>query len=103
MASIVRAQPQLTAAIMRCSLRPLRIRSNGARASRAAPCAVPPRGGIMFGISDLFQWERFITPSIIKVFYWLAVVISLVAALSGIFSGLALLTTQPIGGAITIA
>ena len=26
----------------------------------------------MFNFSDLFQWERFITPSIIKLFYWLA-------------------------------
>jgi hypothetical protein len=57
----------------------------------------------MLDFRDLFQWERFITPSIIKVFYWLAVIIALVAALSGIFSGLASLTTQPVGGAITIA
>ena len=27
----------------------------------------------MFDFRDLFQWERFITPSIIKIFYWLAV------------------------------
>jgi hypothetical protein len=25
----------------------------------------------MFDFRDLFQWERFITPSIIKLFYWL--------------------------------
>ena len=30
----------------------------------------------MFGIGDLFQWDRFVTPTVIKVFYWLAVVIS---------------------------
>ena len=29
----------------------------------------------MFYIGDLFQWERFITPSIIKLFYWLVVII----------------------------
>ena len=29
----------------------------------------------MFNFRDLFQWERFITPSIIKLFFWLAVVI----------------------------
>ncbi len=28
----------------------------------------------MFEFRDLFQWERFITPSIIKIFYWLALV-----------------------------
>ena len=31
----------------------------------------------MFGLGDLFQWERFVTPTVIKVFYWLAVVISI--------------------------
>src|SRR5436305_13374442 len=29
---------------------------------------------LMFYIGDLFQWERVITPSIIKLFYWLVVV-----------------------------
>ena len=45
----------------------------------------------MFDFRDLFQWERFITPSIIKVFYWLAVVISVLFGLSGISSGLTLM------------
>jgi hypothetical protein len=56
----------------------------------------------MLDFRDLFQWERFITPSIIKVFYWLAVLIALVAAVTGILSGLALMTLQPINGAVTI-
>jgi hypothetical protein len=47
---------------------------------------------------DLFQWERFITPSIIKVFYWLAVVISALFGLSGMLSGLALMLHTPLGG-----
>ena len=34
----------------------------------------------MFGLGDLFQWERFVTPTVIKVFYWLAVVISICSA-----------------------
>ena len=38
----------------------------------------------MFDLRDLFQWERFITPSIIKIFYWLAVGMSVLFALSGI-------------------
>ena len=41
----------------------------------------------MFDFRDLFQWERFITPSIIKVFYWLAVGISILPGCRGI-SGL---------------
>lgn len=56
----------------------------------------------MFELRDLFQWERFITPSIIKVFYWLAVVIAVLFGLSGVMSGLALLTVSPVGGIVTI-
>ena len=40
----------------------------------------------MFNFRDLFQWERFITPSIIKIFYWLAVGIAVLFCLSGIIS-----------------
>ena len=42
----------------------------------------------MFNFTDLFQWERFITPSIIKVFYWLVVVAMLLLGISGIASAL---------------
>ena len=56
----------------------------------------------MLDLRDLFQWERFITPSIIKVFYWLAVIIMVVAGLSGILSGLAIMMLQPISGLFMI-
>src|SRR5262245_9743935 len=56
----------------------------------------------MFDFNDLFQWERFITPSIIKIFYWLAVAISVLMGLSGIVSGLALMFTSVFGGLIMI-
>lgn len=56
----------------------------------------------MFELRDLFQWERFITPSIIKIFYWLAVVIAALFGLSGVVSGLALLGVSPIGAIFTI-
>ena len=56
----------------------------------------------MFDYRDLFQWERFITPSIIKVFYWLAVGISVLFGLSGILSGLALMSLHPLGGLLWI-
>jgi hypothetical protein len=52
----------------------------------------------MFDLRDLFQWERFITPSIIKVFYLLAVIIMVVFGLSGILSGLVMMMLQPITG-----
>jgi hypothetical protein len=49
----------------------------------------------MFSFSDLFQWERFVTPSIIKLFFWLAIVIILLLGLSGIASGLQMMTVSP--------
>lgn len=56
----------------------------------------------MFSFSDLFQWERFITPSIIKIFYWLAVALTVLLGLSGMISGLAMMVMSPFGGLITI-
>ena len=56
----------------------------------------------MFDFRDLFQWERFITPSIIKVFYWLAVGISVLFGLSGIFSGLFYIAVSPVAGMVWI-
>ena len=37
----------------------------------------------MFGINDLFQWERFVTPTVIKVFYWLAIVLFVLIGMAG--------------------
>ena len=56
----------------------------------------------MLDLRDLFQWERFITPSIIKVFYWLAVGLSVLLGLSNIFAGLYVLTVNPLGGLLMI-
>jgi hypothetical protein len=56
----------------------------------------------MFDLRDLFQWERFITPSIIKVFYLLAVIIIVVSGLSGILSGLVMLMLQPLAGLVLV-
>jgi hypothetical protein len=54
--------------------------------------------GGMFEFRDLFQWERFITPSIIKIFYWLAVGISILYGLYGVLSGLFLIVFNPLSG-----
>ena len=56
----------------------------------------------MFDFNDLFQWERFITPSIIKIFYWLAVAVSILAGLSGIGSGLAMMFANPVAGLLAV-
>jgi Domain of unknown function (DUF4282) len=60
------------------------------------PCV--GRRNPMFDFRDLFQWDRFITPSIIKIFYWLAVGISALFGLSGIISGLTLMALSPLAG-----
>jgi hypothetical protein len=57
----------------------------------------------MFSFGDLFQWERFITPSIIKVFYFLVVLTALLVALSGIVAGARLYLADPVGGSFAIA
>jgi hypothetical protein len=54
----------------------------------------------MFGLSDLFQWERFVTPTVIKVFYWLAVVISVLLGFVGAISSLATMAYNPLVGMI---
>ena len=56
----------------------------------------------MFEIRDLFQWDRFITPTIIKVFYWLVIVLIVLSGLSGIFAGLTSMAVSPFRGFITI-
>jgi hypothetical protein len=56
----------------------------------------------MFDIRDLFQWERFITPSIIKIFYWLAVVMAVLGGLQGVFAGLASMISNPFVGIIAM-
>jgi hypothetical protein len=55
----------------------------------------------MFTTGDLFQWDRFITPSIIKLFYWLCVAIAILGGLSGVISSFRLMAYSPIAGFIT--
>jgi Domain of unknown function (DUF4282) len=56
----------------------------------------------MFGISGLFQWDRFVTPTVIKVFYWLAVVISVLLGLAAAVSSLATMAYNPFVGMISV-
>ena len=56
----------------------------------------------MFSFSDLFQWERFITPSIIKLFFWLAIALVVLFGLSGIASALALIKASPGAGILML-
>jgi len=54
----------------------------------------------MFGLGDLFQWERFVTPTVIKVFYWLAVVLSILLGFVGLISSLMTMGYNPLVGII---
>jgi hypothetical protein len=73
-----------------------RLMGNGIGSSAGGPA---PEGETrMIDYRDLLQWERFITPSIIKIFYWLSVGISVLFGLSGIVSGLMLMAHTPLGG-----
>ena len=56
----------------------------------------------MFRFGDLFQWERFVTPSIIKVFYGLALAIVVLGGLRALVEGLLELLANPIAGVLTI-
>jgi predicted membrane metal-binding protein len=56
----------------------------------------------MFAFRDLFQWDRFITPTIIKTFYWLVIALTILFGISGIFSGLAAMAISPFGGFIVV-
>jgi hypothetical protein len=52
----------------------------------------------MFNAGDLFQWDRFITPSIIKLFYWLCVAVAVLGGLSGVISSFRVMAYSPIAG-----
>jgi len=54
----------------------------------------------MFGIGDLFQWDRFVTPTVIKVFYWLAVVICILLGVAGSVGSLDTMAFNPFIGMI---
>jgi hypothetical protein len=56
----------------------------------------------MFDFRDLFQWERFITPSIIKIFYWLLVAMAVLGGLQLLFGGLGLMLISPVAGILTM-
>ena len=56
----------------------------------------------MLEFRDLFQWDRFITPTIIKTFYLLVIVVTVLFGISGIFSGLAAMAVNPFGGFLAV-
>ncbi|MEA2979836.1 MAG: hypothetical protein QOF91_1819 [Alphaproteobacteria bacterium] len=56
----------------------------------------------MFSFRDLFQWERFVTPSIIKLFFWLAIAIIVLFGLSGIAAAVQMMAASAGVGAFML-
>jgi len=53
-------------------------------------------------LNGLFQWERFVTPSIVKPFFWLAIGIAVLLGLSGIASALQMMAASPSFGVMML-
>jgi hypothetical protein len=73
------------------------------RTSRAAGAefGVEKEGG-MFDIRELFQWERFVAPSMIKIFYWLVLAVVVLTGLRGVVYGLLEMAASLVGGLLAI-
>ena len=56
----------------------------------------------MIDVRDLFQWERFITPSIIRTFYAFSVMLILLAGLAGIAASLQMMQYSVLAGGLMI-
>jgi Domain of unknown function (DUF4282) len=56
----------------------------------------------MFDFQDLFQWDRFITPTIIKTFYWLVIGVIVLFGISGILLSLSAMAVSPFVGFIQL-
>ena len=52
----------------------------------------------MITFSDLLQWDRFITPTAIRIFYWMAVALTVLTGLSFIFSALGIMAVNFFAG-----
>jgi predicted membrane metal-binding protein len=56
----------------------------------------------MFEFRDLFQWDRFITPTIIKTFYWLVIALIVLFGIAGVLNGLTMMAISPFVGFILL-
>ena len=56
----------------------------------------------MLDFRSLVQWERFITPEIIKPFYTMVIALVALMGLSGVFTGLATMAVSPFSGFIVL-
>ena len=52
----------------------------------------------MITLNDLLQWDRFITPTAIRIFYWMAAGLIVLTGLSLIFSALGMMAVNFFAG-----
>jgi len=72
-------------------------------AAKNMPGASPlPRERTMFSFNDLFQWDRFITPTIIKNSYLALIVLICLHAILEIFEGIRTLQASTFPGLVTL-
>jgi hypothetical protein len=75
---------------------------NGQACAIDAADAAAREGEEMFPVDDFLQWDRFVTPSIIKPFYVLAVVVVVLFGLAGMISALGTMVINPITGLLML-
>jgi hypothetical protein len=56
----------------------------------------------MFYVGDLFQWERFITPAIVRTFYWLLLIAAVLFGFAGMISALGAMAVNPVAGLLML-
>lgn len=56
----------------------------------------------MIDFAELLQWDRFITPSIIRVFYWLSLAMTALAGLSLVLTALGMMAINFIAGLLLL-
>lgn len=56
----------------------------------------------MMDFAELLQWDRFITPSVIRVFYWLCLAMVALAGLSLILTALGMMAINMIAGLLLL-
>jgi hypothetical protein len=56
----------------------------------------------MMDFGELLQWDRFITPSVIRVFYWLGLAMTGLAGLSLILTALGMMAINMVAGLLML-
>ena len=49
-------------------------------------------------LGDFFQWDRFVTPRLVRILFWLYVVLIVIAVIGGVFSSLMMMGRSLFGG-----